>query len=106
MVFAFVVMPITLLLTFLLALRRSSCRRLAYLSECLLDGWHIGLIGVISDGNGLIFYAKNEILNSILERFVEWNILHNLVTAVLAVQIDIEYYGLLVRLCLCCREDK
>ena len=98
MVFTFGMMVMTI--TLVMTLRSLSGCRFTNLSKRFLNSRNIGLVSIISDGCSLSLKVKNDILDTTLEFPIIRDVLQNLVAAVLAVQVNIQYNGLLVRLSL------
>lgn len=63
--------------------------RFANLGKGFLQSRHIGFVGIVGNSYRLLLHIKHNILDTSVEIFVKRNILHDLVAAVLAVQIDI-----------------
>ena len=88
------VVVVVSVLCMLCGLRLARGGRFAYLCKRFLQGRHIGLVGIESNGYCLLLHVE---LN-ILYPFLEGDVLHDFVAAALAMQVAVEDNGLFVRL--------
>ena len=99
-----VVFVLFVLCRFVLGSRRGG--RFANLGNGFLQCWHVGLVRFVGYCDCLRFKIKYQVFYTIFQFLVKRNILQNLIAAVLAVQVDVEHYLLLVWLSFCCTQYK
>ena len=88
-------MPLVVVVVCVLCgLRLARGGRFAYLRKRFLQGRHVGLVGIESNGYRLLLHVELNIFHPLLEG----NVLHDFVAAALAMQVAIEDNGLFVRL--------
>ena len=85
---------VVVVVSVLCGLRLARGGRFAYLRKRFLQGRHIGLVGIESNGYRLLLHVELNVFHPLLEG----DVLHDFVAAALAMQVAVEDNSLFVRL--------